>query len=88
MQLNVLEESGERIKVEVRGETETLTQVIARQVWEEGAEAASVKSHPFMVQPFIVVKGTGAKKKLVKAAQAIEEKCEEFREEFKKALQK
>lgn len=85
MQVSVVEESKEKLKVEVKGETPTVTQLIARQVWEENGEAAAIREHPFMVEPKIVVEGSNPRKLLEKAAKAVEEQCDEFKDEFKRA---
>ena len=88
MNIKVLEEDKERIKIEFMDETETLTQIVATNVWREGGEAASVKEHPFLENAKIVVMGKNPKKILKKAATALETDCDEFKEEFQRALQK
>ena len=50
MQVSVLQDEKEKLKIEVKGETPTITQLIARQVWEEEGEAAAIREHPFMVE--------------------------------------
>ena len=86
MQVSVVEEGKEKLKIEVKGESATLTQLIAKQAWEEGGEAAAVREHTFMVEPKILVTGTNPRKILEKAATAVQEQCDEFKEEFKKAM--
>jgi len=86
MDVSVVEESKDKLKVEVKGETVTLTQLIAKQAWKEGGEAAAIREHPFMVQPKILVTGSNPRKILEKSAKAVEEQCDEFKAEFKKAL--
>lgn len=88
MNLKVLQEDKNMLKVEVGGETHTLTQLIAKIAWEENGEAAAVREHPFMIEPFILVKGTNPKKILEKAATRIIEQCDELKEEFSRALKK
>ena len=85
MQVSVLQDEKENLKIEVKGETPTITQLIARQVWEEEGEAAAIREHPFMVEPKIIVHGSNPKKLLEKAAKAVEAQCDEFKEEFKRA---
>ena len=75
-------------KIEFLDETETLTHLLATQVWKEGGEAAAIKEHPFIENPKIVVMGSNPTKILDKASVALEEQCEEFKEEFKRALEK
>jgi DNA-directed RNA polymerase subunit L len=84
MHLHVVEDQKERLKVELEGETETITSMIAKEAWQHG-DAAAVRDHPFMANPAIVIKGKNPKSILKKGAVAAEEKCEEFIEEFKKA---
>ncbi|MEM5804430.1 MAG: hypothetical protein QXU82_01085 [Candidatus Aenigmatarchaeota archaeon] len=84
MHLHVVEDQKERLKVEVEGETETITNLIAKEAWEHG-DAAAIREHPFMARPAIVVRGKSPKTILKKGAVAAEEKAEEFIEEFKRA---
>jgi len=88
MNIKVLEDNKEMLKIEFEDETETLTQLLATQVWKEGGEAAAVREHPFIENPKIVVMGSNPTKLLDKAATSLEEECEEFKEEFKRALEK
>jgi DNA-directed RNA polymerase subunit L len=88
MNIKVLEDSKEKLFIEFEDETETITNLLATQVWKEGGEAAAVREHPFIENPKIVVIGSNSKKLLGKASDAIEEQCEEFKEEFKRALEK
>jgi len=88
MNIKVLEEDKEMMKIEFEDETETLTQLLATQVWKEGGEAAAVREHPFIENPKIVVMGSNPTKLLNKATTSLEEECEEFKEEFRRALEK
>ena len=88
MNIKVLEDSKEKLFIEFEDETETITNLLATQVWKEDGEAAAVREHPFIENPKIVVMGSNSKKLLGKASTAIEEQCEEFKEEFKRALDK
>ena len=86
--LEVVEEKKDLLKLEFRGETNTLPQVLATQIWQENGEAAAFQEHPFMESPKLVVRGSSPKKLLEKAAKAIEDQCDEFKEEFQRALKK
>lgn len=88
MNIKVLEDSKEKLFIEFEDETETITNLLATQVWREGGEAAAVREHPFIENPKLIVMGGNGKKLLGKASTAIEEQCEEFKEEFKRALEK
>jgi len=88
MNIKVLEDKKEIMKIEFQDETETLTNLLATQVWKEGGEAAAIREHPFIENPKIVVMGSNPTKVLDKAATSLEEECNEFKEEFKRALEK
>jgi len=88
MNLKILEDEKNKLKIEVAGETPTLTQLIATQVWKEGGEAAAIKEHPFMEEPKIVVLGSNPRKLLEKSIIALEEQCDEVKEQMQRALKK
>ena len=88
MNIEVLENEKERLRIEFKDETETVTQLLATQVWKEGGEAAAVREHPFIEKPKLVVMGANPLKTLEKASVALEEECDEFKEEFRRALEK
>ena len=88
MNIKVLENEKDLLKLEFGDETETVTQLLATQVWNEGGEAAAVREHPFIEKPKLVVKGSKPEKILIKASTALQEQCDEFKEEFKRALEK
>ncbi len=86
MRVSIVEQDKDKLKLEVRGETQAFVHLIATQAWKEGGEAAGIREHPFMVEPKILVQGSNPKKILEKAAVAIQEQCNEFKTEFKRAL--
>lgn len=88
MHLEVVEQEKDMLKIELKGESNTLTQLIATQAWQKGGEAAAVQEHPFMEEPKIVVMGSNPKKILEKSAVAIQDQCDEFKQEFTRALEK
>jgi len=88
MNLKILEDEKEKLKVEVAGETPTLTQLIATQVWKEDGEAAAIREHPFMEEPKIVVLGSNPRKLLEKSLAALQEQCDELKEGLQTALKK
>jgi DNA-directed RNA polymerase subunit L len=88
MNIKVIEDTKEKLIVEFEDETETITNVLATQIWKEGGEAAAVREHPFIEKPRLVVMGSNARKVLDKAATALQEECEEFKTEFERALEK
>lgn len=88
MNVKVLSNKKEELRIEFEDETETMTQLLATQVWIEGKEAAAIREHPFVENPKLVVLGKSPEKVLKKAVTALEEQCDEFKEEFRRALEK
>ncbi|MFH0929489.1 MAG: RpoL/Rpb11 RNA polymerase subunit family protein [Candidatus Aenigmatarchaeota archaeon] len=88
MNIKVLESEKDLLKLEFEDETETITNLLATQVWNEGGEAAAVREHPFIEKPKLIVKGSKPEKLLLKSTKALQEQCDEFAEEFKRALDK
>lgn len=88
MNIKVLEEDKEKLLLEFEDETETITNLLATQVWKEGGESAAIREHPFIENPKLVVMGGNPKKILEKASASLEEECDEFKEEFRRALEK
>lgn len=85
MQINVLEKKKNNLKIEVKGETHTLTQLIAKEASKK-ADVAAIQEHPFMEEPKIIVRGTNPTKVLEKAANSIKLQCEELKKEFRRVL--
>jgi DNA-directed RNA polymerase subunit L len=88
MNIKVIEDTKEKLTIEFEDETETITNVLATEVWKEGGEAAAIREHPFIEKPRLVVMGTNAKKILSKASTALQEECDEFKTEFERAMEK
>jgi DNA-directed RNA polymerase subunit L len=86
MNLKIVDEDKNKLKIEVKGESETLTNVIADFAGKEGVDAAAVREHPFMEEPKILVVGSNPKKALKKAAQAVQEKTDELKNELQKNM--
>ncbi len=86
MELNVLEQTENKIVVEVRGEDHTLLNLLREACWTEGADQATYMiEHPYLSQPKIIVRGKNPKKILINAAQLIIDQIEEFAKEFRRA---
>jgi len=88
MKVEIKSKEKDQIRIEVSGESHTLTQLISANIWEQGKDAAAIKMHPFLLEPEIVVHGSSPEKILIKAAKKIEEQCDEFKAEFIKAMKK
>ncbi len=77
MQLKILKEDKNRLEVEVIGESETITQLIARNAQEFG-DAAAVREHPFMANPKLIISGANPRKILEKAISETKNQIDEF----------
>jgi len=88
MHIEVLENTKEKIKIELTGENSSLSQAIASAGWTIGGEIAAVQEHPFTEQPKLISLGSNGLKNLEKAAAKVVSDCEELEAEVKKALKK
>lgn len=88
MELRLVEESKGRAVVEVRGESATLTGLIADTATVAGADAAAVQRHPFMEEPRIVVADSSPLKVLEKAADTVADELTDFKKAFEAAAKK
>ncbi|MDD5416603.1 MAG: hypothetical protein PHU12_01360 [Candidatus Aenigmarchaeota archaeon] len=88
MHIEVLENTKEKVKIELTGENASLPQAVATAGWSVGGEIAAVQEHPFVEQPKLISLGSNALKNLEKAAEKVVSECEELEAEVKKALKK
>lgn len=88
MELKILEEDKGFLKLEVRGESPTLTGLIADAAAREGADAAAIQEHPFMAEPKIVISDSNPKKVLERAATAVVDDLDAFKEDLRRELGK
>ena len=89
MELKVLENQKDRMKVRVSGETHTLLNLLTEYAWKAGASQASyVIEHPYLSQPEMNVKSNNPKKTLGDAAQMIIDRSKEFKGAFDRASRK
>jgi DNA-directed RNA polymerase subunit L len=90
MELKKLKDADNSILVEVQGETQTVTNALREELWEDKSvtEAAQIKEHPYLAQPKILVKTDKGSPSaaLVKASDRIVDKIKSLEEEFKKAM--
>ncbi|MEM5798576.1 MAG: DNA-directed RNA polymerase subunit L [Candidatus Aenigmatarchaeota archaeon] len=87
MEIAILEETDNKIVIEVRGEDHTLLNILREACWQEGAEQASYMiEHPYMSQPKLIVYGKNPRKIVMSAAQAVINLAQEFSTEIKKAI--
>ena len=88
MHLKVISEDKEKLKIEVSGDSQTLTQMISRAITDAGGDAAAIREHPFMKEPEILIMGPKPKKVLQDASQSLIDQLEEFENNFSNALKK
>ncbi len=89
MKLELLESDKNLLKVKVSGETHTLLNLLREKCWEEKADqAAYIQEHPYITEPYVVVRSKDPKKTLLSATQVVIEQAKEFRTEFEKAAKK
>jgi len=88
MHIEVLENKKDNVKIELIGETATITQVISKAGWEVGGQIAAIHEHPFTEHPKLISIGSNAKKNLEKAAAKVVSDTEDLEAEFKRALKK
>lgn len=89
MELEIIESRKDEVKVEVKGESHTLLNILRENAWKSGAkQAAYIIEHPYLSQPKIIVKAANPKKVLRDAAQMIVDDALEFEKEFKRALKR
>ncbi len=86
MQLEVIQSEKDKLKISVKGESHTLTQLLAAKASDK-ANVASIQRHP-TESPIIVVHGKNPKKVLEDAAADIVAKCEDLKKEFARAFEK
>jgi DNA-directed RNA polymerase subunit L len=89
MDLEVLNQKGDKIEIEVKGESHTLLNLLRENSWKTGADQASYMiKHPYMSQPKIIIKSKHPKKVLTDAAQLIVDDATSFEKSFRRALKK
>jgi len=88
MHIEVLENTKEKVRIELTGENASLPQAIASAGWAIGGEIAAVQEHPFVEQPKLISCGPNALKNLEKAASKVVNDCEDLEAEVKRALKK
>jgi DNA-directed RNA polymerase subunit L len=86
MELKVLEKTKNRLKLEVRGESHTLLNLLRRNSWDAKADQASYMiEHPMLSQPKIIIKASNPKHVLSRAADMAVKQAQDFGRVFKKA---
>ena len=88
MKITILEESKERLKIEVIGEDHTLCNALRNELWNvKGVEVSGyTMDHPLVTKPVLLVetKGEDPRKALLKAVENIKEKNKKLAAEISK----
>lgn len=88
MEINILEEDKKRLEIEIVGEDSTLCNALKDELWrDESVEvAASKKDHPLVSNPTLLVEVNKKNPKdiLLNAADSLQSKFKELKEEFNK----
>jgi DNA-directed RNA polymerase subunit L len=89
MELTAIEKAKEKMRVEVRGETHTILNLIRENSWKAGArQAAYIIQHPYISQPEIIIRSKNPPKTLRDAAQIVADDAKAFSTAFKRAMKK
>ncbi len=89
MKLRYLEKKKDKVKIEMKGASHTLLNILRENAWKAGASQASyIIEHPYLSEPKIIVRSNNAKRVLNDAAQFIIDDAKAFELEFKRALKR
>ena len=91
MELNIIEEKKNRIKVEIKGEGHGFCNALKEELWnDKGVKVAGYNiKHPLIGVPVLIVEttqGTEARKALLEAAKRVGKSAEKFKAEAVKEL--
>jgi len=88
MEIKIIEESKNKIIVEVQGEDATLCNALRKELMNDEAvkTAAYAKKHPMIGSPYIIVETSGKNPRdaLLEAAKRLKKEIEKFRKDFDK----
>jgi DNA-directed RNA polymerase subunit L len=85
MEINVLEQTDEKIRLEVS--SLTFVNLLNETLWKQKIEwAAWSQQHPYLSKPVVSVKAKDPKKALIAAAEEIQSDAESLKKAFAKAV--
>ena len=88
MEINILEEDKKRLEIELVGEDSTLCNVLKDELWRDDSVevAASKVDHPLVSNPTLLVEVNkkNSRDVLLNAADSLQSKFKELKEEFNK----
>ena len=89
MELSATEKAREKLRVEVRGESHTMLNLIRENAWKAGAkQAAYIIQHPYISQPEIIIRSRNPAKTLRDASQMVIDDSKGFSVAFKRAMKR
>jgi DNA-directed RNA polymerase subunit L len=91
MEVKKIKEEDKKLLVELERESKTFANLIREELWndENIEEASSIKNHPYMDEPKILVKMSGRysnTKALKDAAKRVQTKVKDLEKEFSRAF--
>jgi len=88
MEINILEQEGNILKIEIKGEGHTLCNALRKELWndKETAVAGYNIDHPLVGQPILILETQkeNPKKVLLRAIEGLKKKNKELLEEIDK----
>lgn len=87
MELNILENSKNKMKIEVKGEDHTFCNAVKEELWNDKSIKASgyFLENPMMTQPILIVHGEGdVKKAIFSAVERLKKQNKELKTLFTK----
>jgi len=86
MEVKFLEDTKEKLKIEIMGEGHTLCNPLVKELWnDKNVEIAGYNiDHSLVSNPILIVQSNNAKISLKKAIEGLSKKVKQFDEKFKK----
>ena len=86
MEVKFLEDTKEKLKIEIMGEGHTLCNPLVKELWnDKSVEIAGYNiDHSLVSNPILIVQSNNAKISLKKAIEGLSKKVKQFDEKFKK----
>jgi len=87
MDLEVIEQTENKLVIEIKGEDHTLLNLLREAAWRAGADqAAYMREHPYLTEPKLIIRGKNPKRILQKAIQLVIDDLKEAKQEFSRIL--
>ena len=86
MEVKFLEDTKEKLKIEIMGEGHTLCNPLVKELWnDKNVEIAGYNiDHSLVSNPILIVQSSNAKSSLKKAIEGLSKKVKQFDDKFKK----